>query len=73
MERIEVIETFLQNWKARVIKHYEENFNVLLDYYKVNSEYCDLFNNVINIIIYSSTSVSVIQSEKHMKTRNDSR
>lgn len=43
--RIEVIWTFLQNWKVIAEEFYINNIKVLDEYYKVDSQVCDLHNS----------------------------
>ena len=44
-EKIPVIVEFLENWKQDVIKFVESTTHLVDEYYKLNSEYCDFFNN----------------------------
>ena len=48
---IQVIWDFLENWKQEVIRWVkEDNFPLLLEYYKTDSEYCDLHNHFWYIV-----------------------
>ena len=49
-EKIPVIVEFLENWKQEVIKDVEENTQFVDEYYRLNHEYCDLYNSRWSII-----------------------
>ena len=44
-ERIKVIWDFLLQWKEKAKQYYERQLKILLDYYALNKETCELHNN----------------------------
>jgi len=44
-EKVEIFVEFLNRYKTEVIKYVEKNIDLITEYYRLNSEYCEFYNN----------------------------
>lgn len=51
-EKVEIFVEFLNRYKTEVIKYVEKNIDLVTEYYRLNNEYCEFYNNR-NFIIRS--------------------
>ena len=49
-EKVEIFVEFLNRYKTEVIKYVEKNIDLVTEYYRLNNEYCEFYNNRNSII-----------------------